>query len=93
MKGPSIEERKRLQALARQPDETIDFSDIPEITEIPPHATVGKFYRPLKQSVTMRLDADVVAWLKSSGAGYQTRVNQYLRELMTQKPGSRRKRA
>jgi uncharacterized protein (DUF4415 family) len=32
--------------------------------------------------VTIRLDADVLAWLKASGDGYQTRVNTYLRQLM-----------
>jgi uncharacterized protein (DUF4415 family) len=43
---------------------------------------IGRFYRPKKTSVTIRLDTDVVAWLKSSGEGYQTRINRYLRELM-----------
>jgi uncharacterized protein (DUF4415 family) len=42
----------------------------------------GNLYRPVKQSVSMRLDADVVAWLKQSGPGYQTRANQILREKM-----------
>lgn len=39
-------------------------------------------YRPMKQAVSMRLDADVVAWLKQDGPGYQTRVNRILREKM-----------
>jgi uncharacterized protein (DUF4415 family) len=42
----------------------------------------GNLYRPVKQSVSMRLDADIVAWLKQSGPGYQTRANQILREKM-----------
>lgn len=46
-------------------------------------AVVGKFYRPIKEPVTLRLDADVLAWLKSSGPGYQTRINILLRQLMT----------
>jgi len=78
------EKRKQLQELAARPDAEIDFSDIPEIREIPPDAVIGKFYRPKKTSVTIRLDADVVAWLKASGEGYQTRVNTYLRQLMEQ---------
>jgi len=45
---------------------------------------IGKFYRPKKITVTIRLDADVVAWIKASGSGYQTRINAYLRQLMRQ---------
>jgi uncharacterized protein (DUF4415 family) len=60
-----------LEALNRLRDEDIDTSDIPEITD-GTKAIVGKFYRPIKSSVTIRLDADVLAWLKRSGPGYQT---------------------
>ena len=78
----SADARKELEALAAMPDSEIDTSDIPEIRELPSDAVVGRFYRPKKTTVTMRLDADVVAWLKASGEGYQTRINAYLRELM-----------
>jgi uncharacterized protein (DUF4415 family) len=80
----SAEKRKELRALAAKPDSEIDLSDIPEIREIPSDAVIGRFYRPRKAAVTIRLDADVVAWLKAAGAGYQTRVNSYLRQLMQQ---------
>lgn len=80
----SERQRKDLSAVANQRDEDIDLSDIPEIRRIPSDAVIGKFYRPKKQSVTIRLDADVLAWLKSSGEGYQTRINAYLRQLMRQ---------
>lgn len=80
----SNEKRKQLRELAKRPDSEIDCSDIPEIREIPSDAVIGKFYRPKKTSVTLRLDADVVAWLKASGEGYQTRINGYLRQLMRQ---------
>ena len=43
---------------------------------------VGKFYRPIKKSVTIRLDSDVLAWVKSQGGGYQTRINNLLRTAM-----------
>ena len=46
------------------------------------NAVRGRFYRPVKQAVSLRLDADVLAWLKKDGDGYQTRVNQMLRERM-----------
>jgi uncharacterized protein (DUF4415 family) len=61
-------------------DEDIDLTDIPEL---PPDAVLVKYYRPRKVTVTMRLDADVLAWLKATGEGYQTRINELLRELMT----------
>ena len=80
----SAEKRKELQKLAARPDREIDLSDIPEIREIPSDAVIGRFYRPRKTAVTIRLDADVVAWLKATGAGYQTRINTHLRHLMQQ---------
>ena len=45
-------------------------------------AVRGRFYRPVKKAVSLRLDADVIAWLKKDGEGYQTRANQMLRERM-----------
>ncbi len=47
-------------------------------------------YRPLKKSVTVRLDADVLAWFKKPGRGYQTRINQVLRKVMMEERGKRR---
>jgi uncharacterized protein (DUF4415 family) len=46
---------------------------------------VGGFYRPIKKSLTIRVDADVVAWLKADGKGYQTRIDTLLREAMQNK--------
>jgi uncharacterized protein (DUF4415 family) len=43
---------------------------------------VGVLYRPIKKPVTLRVDADVLAWFKKSGRGYQTRINRALRMLM-----------
>jgi len=40
------------------------------------------FYKPLKKPVTLRLDADVLAWFQRAGRGYQTRINRALRKLM-----------
>lgn len=78
----SAEKRKELHKLATGPDGEINLTDIPEIREIPSDAVIGRFDRPRKAAVTIRLDADVVACLKSGGEGYQTRINAYLRELM-----------
>jgi uncharacterized protein (DUF4415 family) len=63
------------------PDEAIDTSEAPEI-ERWSGAERGRFYRPVKQVVTMRLDADVVAWFKRHEPKYQTAVNRVLRDYM-----------
>jgi uncharacterized protein (DUF4415 family) len=82
-RGPlTAKERKSLLKLAARPDSEINFSDIPEIKELPPDYMIGRFYRPKKETISIRLDADVLAWLKQSGEGYQTRINTYLRQLM-----------
>lgn len=72
-----------LAALAAMSDEEIDTSDIPEIIDWS-KTVVGRFYRPVKEAVTIRLDADVLDWLKQGGRGYQTRVNKILRAVMEQ---------
>ena len=74
-------QEKELAGLARMADDQIDLTDIPEISDWS-RAVIGKFYRPIKQPVTVRVDADVLAWLKSRGRGYQTRINKLLREAM-----------
>lgn len=76
-------QRARMRALAARPDSEIDTSDIPELTaEQWKKAVRGGMYKPVKTQVTARLDADVVAWLKSQGDGYQTRMNAILRREM-----------
>ena len=65
------------------PESEIDYSDLPKSKPEEWHgATVGKYYRPIKQQITLRIDADVIDWLKKQGKGYQTRINQLLREAM-----------
>jgi uncharacterized protein (DUF4415 family) len=77
----SKKQAKELAELARLPDNKIDLSDAPELPDWT-GAVVGKFYRPIKHPVTVRIDADVLAWLKRSGPGYQTRINAILRQAM-----------
>ena len=83
MKKTAKEPAEDLAALAALPDEEIDTSDIPEITDWS-KTMIGRFYRPVKETVTIRLDADVLDWLKQGGKGYQTRVNKILRAIMEQ---------
>ena len=79
----SDEQKSRLEALAKRPDSEIDFSDIPELDEsFWKNAVQNPFYKPTKQVTTIRIDADVMQWLKSQGKGYQTRMNKILREAM-----------
>jgi uncharacterized protein (DUF4415 family) len=71
-----------LERLATLPDDRIDLSETPEVGDWS-GAKRGLFYRPLKQQLTLRLDADVVAWFKTrarGGRGYQTDINRALRE-------------
>ena len=75
-------EIERLLAKGTVADELLDFSDIPEITDWNNAIRNGQFYRPVKQQTSVRLDADVLAWLKAQGKGYQTRMNKILREAM-----------
>lgn len=72
---------EELEALKNMSDEEIDTSDIPEIQDWS-QAKIGQFYRPVKKQITMRLDADVIAWLQADGKGYQTRANEILRGVM-----------
>ena len=72
---------EELARLARQVDEAVDVSDIPEVTDWS-GAERGRFYRPVKQQVTLRLDADVLSWFKAGGSKYQTRINAALREYV-----------
>ena len=81
---------KEIRELESMKEEDIDLSDIPEVLDWA-GAEVGKFYRPIKKPLTLRLDADVLAWLRSQGKGYQTRINEILRAAMLNQ--ARRRRA
>ncbi|MFA6969986.1 MAG: BrnA antitoxin family protein [Gallionella sp.] len=72
-----------IKALSELPESQIDYSDIPPLPdEFWKSAVSNPFYKPTKTSTTVRVDSDVLAWLKSQGKGYQTRINAILREAM-----------
>jgi uncharacterized protein (DUF4415 family) len=76
-------QRADLEALKALPEGQIDTSDIPPLTEgFWKNSVRNPFYRPVKQQVTVRVDADVLAWLRSSGRGYQSKLNDILRQAM-----------
>ncbi|MPV87004.1 BrnA antitoxin family protein [Ostreibacterium oceani] len=63
-------------------DDAINTDDIPELNEN--FWENAELYRPKKQQITIKVDADVLLWLKSNGKGYQTRLNEILRKSMAQ---------
>ena len=76
-------QKAQLAALRARPDSEIDTSDIPPLTkEFWKSAVRNPFYKPTKTATTVRVDSDVLVWLKSNGKGYQTRLNMILREAM-----------
>jgi len=76
-KPPKLSKRQKAR-LDSMTDADIDYSDIPELTD----EYLAKFYKPVKQVVTLRLDADVLSWLKKKHPKYQTAVNNILRQHM-----------
>ena len=81
MRKLTREQKRDIAAIAAKKDTDIDFSDVPAVVDWS-GAEMGKFYRPAKKSVTMRLDQDVLEWLKAYGKGYQTKANLLLRHAM-----------
>jgi uncharacterized protein (DUF4415 family) len=76
-------QKAQLAALKDQPDSEINHSEIALLAEdFWKNAELGRFYKPTKTSTTVRLDSDVLAWLRSQGKGYQSRINAILRREM-----------
>lgn len=79
----TVEQKAELKALRAKPDSEIDYSDIPPLQEgFWKEAARNPFYRPTKTSTTVRIDSDVLHWLRSHGKGYQSRINAILRREM-----------
>jgi uncharacterized protein (DUF4415 family) len=72
---------EELSALASMSDAEIDVQEMPEVLDWH-NAQIGKYYRPLKKPVSLRVDLDVLVWLQCLGKGYQTKMNDALREYM-----------
>src|SRR6267154_945878 len=76
-------EKRELAAVAKMSDADIDYSDIPPLSAaLLQRAVRGGLYRPVKRQMTVRLDADILAWLKSQGKRHHSRLNQILRAAM-----------
>ena len=75
-----------IDVLASLSEDKIDTEDLPEVRDWS-GAKRGLFYRPIKQQITLRLDADLVDWFKNHherDEGYQTSINRALREYVGQ---------
>ena len=82
----NAEQEVELAALAALPDDKIDTSEAPEQRDWS-GARRGMFFRPLKQQITLRLDADLIDWFRrraQGGEGYQTGINRALREYVVE---------
>jgi len=78
------EQRAEIEALAAMTEDEIDTRDIPEQRDWS-GARRGVFFRPVKQQITLRIDADLIDWFRrhpDGEAGYQTRINRALREYV-----------
>lgn len=84
MKTKSIKISARTRELYEQRNRTLDTH--PDAPTLPiekwENGEIGKFYRPLKTAISVRVDNDVLAWLKSNGDGHISRVNEILRNAM-----------
>ena len=72
--------KTNLKRLKEMNDEDINLDDIPELGD--DFFKNAELQLPVKQSVTIRMDSDVLLWFKNQGKGYQTRINQLLRRYM-----------
>jgi uncharacterized protein (DUF4415 family) len=82
----TAEQQAELHVLAALPEEQIDTSEMPEVSDWS-GARRGVLYRPVRLQVTLRIDADVIEWFRSrtrTGEGYQTKINRALREYVKQ---------
>jgi uncharacterized protein (DUF4415 family) len=81
-------QKAEMEKLKATSGKEIDFSDIPRTgQQFWKNAVRGGLYKPVKASTTVRVDADVLHWLRSKGKGYQTRINAILRQAMLEEAG------
>ena len=77
----STRRQKQIRALKYLPEKELDLKDVPEARDWD-GAVRGRFYRPVKKAISLRLDADVLAWFKARSEKYQSKINEVLREYM-----------
>lgn len=79
----TAKQRAELKALSNAADTEINYEDQPQLSRaFLKDAVRNPLYKPTKTPTTVRMDSDVLAWLKAQGKGYQTRMNAILRQEM-----------
>jgi len=82
-KTRSVKISNRTRRLYEERERSLDRAEVPQL---PPtqwaKGAIGKYYRPLKSQISVRVDNDVLDWLRSKGEGYLTRINAILRKQM-----------
>ena len=79
----TVAQKAELKALDAMPESEIDYSDVPPLDEaFWKNAVRNPFYKPTKTSTTVRIDSDVLQWLRMQGKGYQSKINAILRREM-----------
>ncbi|MEG0044417.1 MAG: BrnA antitoxin family protein [Comamonas sp.] len=79
----TAKQRAELKALSNAADTEINYDDQPQLSRaFLKDAVRNPLYKPTKTPTTVRMDSDVLAWLKAQGKGYQTRMNAILRQEM-----------
>lgn len=83
-KAPGSARLNQPAKIAALPDDQIHIVGIPEARVENSGEVPRGFYRPIKRSVTIRLDADIIAWFKLHAANgrYQTEINRILRQYV-----------
>ena len=82
-KTRSIKISDRTRQLYGKRDRSLDHAEVPQLPlEQWAKGVIGKYYRPVKSQISLRIDNDVLAWLKSKGQGHLSRINAILRERM-----------
>ena len=82
---PTTRRSKELKALKTRVISTGEIREVPEVRDWE-GAVRGRFYRPVKKAISLRLDADVLAWFKARSEKYQSKINEVLREYMRRHP-------
>lgn len=80
---PTEEALKEVKEASRK--EIIYDKDSPKQSECMFHGfepASSRYYKPRKEQITLKLDADIIAAFKSTGKGYQTRINEVLRKAV-----------
>src|SRR5690348_3846553 len=81
MKKLTKEQKRDIRAIAARRDRDIDFSDAPPVLDWS-GAENRQVLPASRKPVTIRLDSDIIDWLKADGRGYETKANWLLRHAM-----------